>query len=295
MKKISVIIVNYNTKDVLRDCLNNLNGVYENMEVIVVDNDSPDLSAQMVENEFKWVKLIKCKNLGLAVGSNVGYKNSSGDYLLYIGSDAFPQKSVFHGILDYMEKDKTIGAATAKLVTRSGQLDLDAHRGFPTPWTAITYFSKLNKLFPKSKFFNRYFQGWKNMNEPHEIDLCISHFMMIRRNIFEEIGLWDEDFFLYGEDVDFCYRIKEAGYKIMYLPQFKVLHYKGTSVGTRKETADISTATQETVVRINKETTKAMRLFYQKHYSQKYPKLVTATVLFGIDTMSALRKLRKVR
>lgn len=293
--KVSVIIVNYNTRDLLTKCIDNLEGTYPNLEIIVVDNNSTDGSAEKIKKDYKFVKLIESENKGLAYGSNLGYKASKGEYLLYLGSDAYPQKDVIKGMIDYMESNGKVGISTAKLITRSGQIDLDAHRGFPTPWTAITHFTRLNKLFPKSKIFNKYFIGWENLEMPHEIDLCISHFMLIRRSVFKKIGLWDENYFLFGEDVDFCYRTKINGFKIMYLPQFEVLHYKGASVGTRKETADITKATKDTVVKMNKETTKAMKLFYKKHYSEKYPKIVTASVLFGIDLMSKFRSLKKVR
>ena len=291
---LSLIIVNFNTKDILKDCLKNLSKALSSIdsEIIVVDNDSSDGSADMVEKSFPKVILIKSKNDGLAAGSNLGLKASKGKYLLYMGSDAFPTKETIEGMLQYMNENRNVGIATSKLLLRSGQIDLDAHRGFPTPWASITYFTKLNKLFPKSKIFNQYFLGYKDLDNPHEIDLCISHFMLVRREVFAKIGNWDEGFFLYGEDVDFCYRTKEAGYKIMYLSQFSTLHYKGASVGIRKQTQDISLATKEIKVKMNKETTRAMRLFYQKHYSKKYPKIFTWFILFAISILEKVRSRR---
>ncbi|HSX39785.1 MAG TPA: glycosyltransferase, partial [Candidatus Saccharimonadales bacterium] len=181
-----------------------------------------------------------------------------------------------------------------KLLLRSGKLDMDAHRGFPTPWAAITHFSKLNKLFPESATLNQYFLAGRDMNSPHEIDLCISHFMLIKNEVFAKVGLWDETYFVYGEDVDFCYRVKQAGFKIMYLPQFSAVHYKGATVGIRKETSDIqNAATQsvETRKRMKLETTRAMKLFYEKHYSKKYPLIVRQFVYTGISFLESLRNL----
>jgi len=258
-------------------------------EIIVVDNGSSDKSAEMVKEEFPNIKLIAGENVGLAKGYNVGLKNSTGRYVLYLGSDAFPQNRTLDGMVSVLDDDQSIGIATCKLVLRNGMLDLDAHRGFPTPWTSISHFIGLGKLFPKSKLFNQYFLGYKDFSKPHEIDLCLSHFMMVRRSIFDYVGLWDEDYFVYGEDVDFCYRTKKVGYKIMYLPMFEAVHYKGASVGTRKETEDISTATKETKIKMSSESIKAMKLFYEKHYKNVYPSFVTFIVLFGIEVLGKIR------
>ena len=290
MKKVSAIIINFNTKDILLECIQNLKKCgYENLEIIVVDNGSSDGLYEAVVKHYPEVKAIKSSNVGLAAGSNIGFENSTGEYLLYLGSDAFPEKDTISGLVGYLEKNQNVGAATCKLVTRDNNVDMDAHRGFPTPWAALTHFSKLNRIFPKSKIFNQYFIGWKDLNVPHEIDLCISHFMMIPRKTLEEVGQWDEDFFVYGEDVDMCYRIKQAGYKIMYLPQWKAIHYKGVSVGIRKESRDLSKSTRETRLKMSKERTKAMRLFYKKHYSKKYPAFITGFILFGINFLEKIR------
>ncbi len=290
MRKVSVIIVNFNTKAILLDCVKNLQkSYYKNLEIIVVDNGSADGSYEALKEKFPEVKAIKSENIGLAAGSNLGYKNSTGDYLLYLGSDAFPEENAITGLIDYFEANNDIGVATCKLVLRDNTIDMDAHRGFPTPWAAMTHFSKLNRIFPKSRVFNQYFLGWKNMDVPHEIDLCISHFMMIPRKVLEKVGLWDENFFVFGEDVDMCYRIKLAGYKIMYLPEWKTIHYKGVSVGIRKESQDLSNSTKETRLKMSKERTTAMKLFYKKHYSKKYPSFITGFVLFGINFLEKIR------
>jgi len=297
MRKVSVIIVNYNTKDILEDCIRNLDGQYKNMEVFVIDNDSPDGSAEMVKREFAqedypWLKLIEAPNNGLAASSNIGLEKTTGDYLLYMGSDAFPEKGTIEGMVDYMEEHKKVGVATCKLVQRDSKLDMDAHRGFPTPWVAISHFLWLDRMFPKSKVFNGYFMGYENLDEPHEIDLCISHFMLIKREVFNNIGKWDEDFFLYGEDVDFCWRTKERGWTIMYLPEWEAVHYKGASIGIRKTTQDVTTATPELKLKMHKTSAKSMRIFYDKHWKNKYPAIVTKAVFAAIETISFYRVLR---
>ena len=288
--KVSVVIVNYNTSEQLKDCLNNLLSQGIELEIIVVDNASSDDSVEMVRTNFPNVKLVEAKeNKGLAHGSNLGLEVATGDYVLYLGSDAYPEKGVIDGMVEFMDKNINIGISTCKLVLRNGSLDMDAHRGFPTPWASLTHFTKLNSLFPKSKFFNQYFLGYEDFTRPHEIDLCISHFMMVRKKVFDRVGRWDEDFFVFGEDVDFCYRVKKAGWKIMYLPQFTAIHYKGVSVGTRKGSQDISKASSETKVRMKRSTTDAMKLFYRKHYSGVYPKIIQSLVFLGIDLLSKLR------
>jgi GT2 family glycosyltransferase len=290
MAAVSVIIVSYNTCSLLQACLQNLHTLHEATEIIVVDNASSDGSVHLVQSKFPAVKLIALStNRGLTVASNVGLDAATGEYILYLGSDAYPNAGVIQGIMDYMEQHPEVGIATAELRMRDGNLDMDAHRGFPTPWASLTHFSGLNRLFPKSGRFNQYFLGDRDLTQPHEIDLCISHFLFTRRSLFTRIGKWDEDFFLYGEDVDFCYRAKAAGYKIMYLPQFTVTHYKGASVGIRKQTSDIAQVSTETKLRVTQLTTKAMLLFYQKHLDQHYPWLVNTFVLTAIRLLGALR------
>ncbi len=290
MNTVSVIIVNYNTAALLRVCLQNLLTLQEATEILVVDNASSDGSAQVVQSEFPTVKLIRLtENRGLTVASNLGLAATTGDFVLYLGSDAYPQAGVIQGVAAYMATDPQIGIATAELRLRDGTLDMDAHRGFPTPWASLTHFSGLNKLFPRSRWFNQYFLGDQDLAQPHEIDLCISHFLMARRSLFAKIGQWDEEFFLYGEDVDLCYRAKAAGYKILYLPQFTVIHYKGASVGVRSQTSDISQASSATKLRVTQLSTQAMLLFYQKHLYQHYPWLVSALVVTAIRLLGAIR------
>lgn len=292
--KLSIIIVNYNTVNLLRDCIKNLEGVSPNYEIIVVDNGSTDGSAQMVEDEFfgdSRIKLIKSSNKGIAHANNLALKQASGKYILHLGTDAYPKSYVVKELMLYLERFPGVGIVTARLVTRSGAPDMDAHRGFPTPWAALTHFSKMNKLFVKSKIFNQYFMGWLDLYTDHEVDLCISHFMMVSRMVYADIGYWDEDFFVFGEDVDFCYRVKKNGWKIMYLGHLEVLHYKGAGVG-RKTSADIKTASNtslETRRRMRLATVAAMKMFYKKHYAQKYPVYMTLPVLTAINVLGIFR------
>jgi hypothetical protein len=283
MTRLAVIIVNYNTKAVLRECLTNLSQLaLRDTKVLVVDNGSSDGSADMEAAEFPAVSLIRTENNGLAAGYNLGLAHAGEcHYYLFLGTDAFPQPGCIEGVLEFMAASPTIGVATAKLVLRSGQPDMDAHRGFPTPLTALTHFCGFN---------SRYFLTARNMSAPHDIDLCISHFMAVSNAVFTKVGLWDTDYFLYGEDVDMCWRVKQAGFRIMYLPQFTCLHYKGVSIGIRKASADITPASSATKHRVQQESVRAMRLFYRKHMYSAYPWLVNKLVEVGLMVITRLRK-----
>lgn len=292
-------MVSYNTREILEDCINNLRGKYPNMELIVVDNDSPDNSAEMVEKEFMekgydWVSLVESENKGLAHGYNLGLEKSTAEYILFLGADTFPEEETLLGMVDWMEKEenKDVGIATAKLIQRDGEIDWDAHRGFPYPWAAITHFLALNKIFNKSKFFNKYFMGWKDLDSSHEIDLCISHFMLVRRNVFETIGGWDEGFWLYGEDVDICWRAKEAGFRVYYLASWEAIHYKGSSIGVRESSKDVSKASYEDKFKSYKASAVSMKKFYKKHWKNKYPKILTASIFFAINILGKFRLLK---
>lgn len=306
MKKVSVLISNTNTCDVMRLCLQNLKKIkkeeYPELEVIVVDTSSRDDSVSMVEKEFSWVNVIVAPNNGLAASLNIALKLATGDYILYLGTDGFPKEGTIKGLVDYFENidNSKVGAATVKLLTRDGRQDMDGHRGLITPWTAFTHFTKLELVFPKSKLFSGYFLTYKDLNKEHEIDACITHFLFVRRGVQDQVGSWDEDFVVYGEDIDMCYRIKELGWKIMYLPQFLAEHWKGVSVG-RRITSDVKTSNAgitlkgvdytkgELRVQMRILSTGAMKIFYDKHLRKKYPFFITCVVMFVIKFMTILR------
>jgi len=275
--KLSVIILNYNTSGLLKACLSAVlesNGFEgRNMEVIVVDNNSSDGSAEMVRKEFPEVKLIRNKkNLGFSAGNNAGIKNARGKFLLLLNTDTSVEPDALITILKVMENDRSIGAATCLLQTADGKIDPASHRGFPTPWNALSYFLGLEKLFPKIRFFGGYHQGWKNLKVPHEVDCISAAFMMVSGEVIDKVGLLDERFFMYGEDIDWCLRIKEAGFKIFFYPGVKTLHLKRQS--GRENKADQS-------IRKNarRQFIETMTQFYSKHYLSKYPDITSRIVL----------------
>lgn len=292
MKDLSIIIVSYNTKDVIGECLESIQanaGEIISYEVIVVDNNSSDDSVEYLKNNFKDVITIANKeNSGFSRANNIGLKRAQGRYLLFLNPDTVVQKDTLGIMVEFMDRHKDAGAATCKVELPSGEIDDASHRGFPTPWNAFFHFSGIAKLFPKSTFFNGYHLGWKDLDKVHEIDSLAGAFMIVRREAGDEVGWWDEDYFFYGEDIDFCYKLKEAGWKIYYIPTVSILHIKGVSGGLKKHSQKITTATKETRIRATSWRFDAMRIFYRKHYFDKYPKILTWLVLQGIGLKQKL-------
>lgn len=286
MIDLSIIILSYNTKELLRACLRSIYktaGASLSYEIIVVDNASPDGSADMVRSGFKEVVLIANKeNIGYSKGNNVGVKAAKGRFILFLNADTFVYKETLYAMVRFMQETKRAGAATCNITLPNGKLDEASHRGFPTPWRSFAHFSGFSKLFPYSKLFAGYSLGWMDFTKTHEIDACAGAFMIVQRQAGEGIGWWDEDFFWYGDDLDFCFRLKEKGWKIYFVPTVSILHYKGVSGGIKKISKHLTSATKETRIRVTNARFEAMKTFYNKHYKTKYPAFVTLLVLLTI-------------
>lgn len=301
MKDLSVIIVSYNTKDFLKNCLLSIiqNAPKKiDFEIIVIDNHSTDGSLDLIEKEFPNVILIRNEeNLGFSKANNIGVRNSKGKYVLFLNSDTIVYPKTLEKMVEFMEKHKEVGAATCKVVMPNGRLDDACHRGFPTPWNAFCHFFGLSKLFPNSKLFSGYSLDHMDYSKTHEIDACAGAFMVVRRKAGDEIEWWDEDFFWYGEDLDFCYRLKEKampagrqGWKVYFVPNVSILHYKGVSGGIKGVSKHLTSADKETRRRASIARFEAMRIFYKKHYQDKYPFFVNWLVLLGINLKWRLRR-----
>lgn len=281
---LSIVILSFNTKVLLEECLRSVtqsNFGSFTAETIVVDNSSTDQSPAIVAKKFPEVTLIALtQNLGFAAGNNIGIKKSQGRYVLLLNSDTRLNKSALKTMIEFMDKHAEAGAVTCKLLLTNGQMDPACHRGFPTPWASLTYFVGLEKLFPQSRLFGQYHEGYKDLTKVHEIDSPSGAFFLIRREAANRVGLLDEDFFMYGEDLDWAYRLREAGFKIFFNPVVTVLHRK-------KQSGRANIDPQ-----VRKETERyffdSMRLFYKKHYEEHYGWLVTQLVLLGIKLGSLL-------
>lgn len=283
---LSVIVVSYNTRQLLDDCLASLFAAEApsgGMEIIVVDNASTDGSGGMVAEKYPQVRLLACdENLGFSAANNRGTAVAGGDYLLFLNSDTVAGAKALAKPVAYMKANPRVGALTVRLIYPNGERDPDNHRGFPTPWNAFCHFTGLSQLFPNSPRFNGYFLTYEDFARIHNVPVIAGSYMMMPRALDRQLGGWDETYFFYGEDIDYCYRIHEAGYEIVYYPLVEVLHYKGASSGLRKESADIARPPKATRVKVARESVRAMQLFYEKFYRYKYPRIVTALVLAGI-------------
>lgn len=293
MIDLSIVILSYNTKELLRECITSIKRNTDKIsyEIIVVDNASSDGSAEMVAKEFKDVTLIANKeNIGYSRGNNQGVVKTIGRYILFLNADTLVYEKTLETMLRFMDEHKDAGAATCRVELLNGKLDDSCHRGFPTPWRSLCRFSGLSRFFPKSTLFAGYSMGYLDLLTTHEIDSCSGAFMIVRREAGEEVarlparqGWWDEDFFWYGDDLDFCYRLKEKGWKVFFVPTVKILHYKGVSGGIKDISKHLTVATRETVIRATNARFDAMKIFYRKHYSKAYPGFVESLVMLAID------------
>ncbi|PIS09219.1 glycosyl transferase family 2 [Candidatus Beckwithbacteria bacterium CG10_big_fil_rev_8_21_14_0_10_34_10] len=289
---LSIIIVNYNTKDLVSNLIKSFLesdlGKFK-VELTVIDNGSKDGSQTMFKKSFCNIKYIFNKeNLGFSKANNQGIRISRGKYILLLNSDTLLKKNTLKNMLHFMKYNKYV-AGTCKIELINGQLDPACHRGFPTPWAALTYFSGLEKIFPKSKIFGQYHQTWKNLDKVHSVDAISGAFFMIKKEVLDKVGLLDEQFFMYAEDIDLAYRIKESGYKIGYNPNTKIIHFKKSSGRRKDKGTEITQKDLVTKQKSNQYFFETMKLFYDKHYKNKYPKLIRSLVLLGIYLISRFK------
>ena len=272
--RLSIIIVNYNVEYFLEQCLLSvrkaLNGI--DGEVIVVDNNSVDGSCQMVEEKFPEVVLIANKdNRGFSTANNQGIKISKGEYVLILNPDTVVEDDTFSKIVNFMDDHPNAGALGVKMVDGSGKFLPESKRGLPTPETAFYKMSGISALFPHSKKFSKYHLGFLSPDETNKVEILAGAFMLLRKSVLDEIGLLDEDFFMYGEDIDLSYRVIKAGYDNYYFPETRIIHYKGES--TKKSSVNY------VLVFYN-----AMVIFAKKHFTDKnaslFANLIKVAVYF---------------
>ena len=292
---LSIVIVSFNVEELLAKCLGSIEKYSEDItkEVFVVDNNSSDNTVLRIRKDFPKVTLIaNKKNLGFSKANNQALKKAKGDYLLVLNPDTELKQGTLHKMIGFMRKNKDVAVSTCRVELADGSLDRDCRRHFPTPWRSFCHFSNLSKIFPKSKIFDQYYIGYMPDNIEQEVDACAGAFMIIRAEALKKVGYFDEDFFFYGEDLDWCFRFKEAGYRIIYTPITKIIHYKGASSGIKDSSKKISKATKESKRRVLYESTRAMRLFYEKHYKTAYPPIVKWFVLTGVKFLETVRLLK---
>jgi len=283
--KLSVIIVNYNVKYFLEVCLHSVLRAAEGVdaEVIVVDNNSADGSCAMVRERFPSVVVIENKdNKGFSKANNQGAAIARGEYILFLNPDTVMPEDFFSKTLGYMDAHPEAGAIGPRLIDGKGQFAPDAKKSFPSLSVAIFKTTGINKIFSKSAFFNKYYAVHIGEHEVAPVDVLSGCCMMVRRKAMDEAGgAFDEDYFMYCEDVDLSYRIEKAGYKNIYFPEADLIHYKGES--TRKMTLSY--------VRIFNE---ALVTFVKKHYSKKQARLFVLFINVGIILRAVLGAIKRV-
>ena len=229
---LSIIIVNYNVKYFLEQCLIAVQKACSGIEaeIFVVDNNSADDSVEMVHNRFTTVKLIANKdNKGFSAANNQAIRQATGKYILLLNPDTVVEEQTFHMVCAFMEAHDNAGGLGVQMIDGKGNFLPESKRGLPTPTVAFYKIFGLSNLFPRSKTFGRYHLGYLDKNETHIVDVLSGAFMLIRKTVLDKIGLLDEDYFMYGEDIDLSYRITKAGYKNYYFPDTRIIHYKGES------------------------------------------------------------------
>jgi len=255
---LSVIIVNYNVREFLGEALSSILRAVKNIsaEIIVVDNASSDGSVEYIKANFPSVRVVRnAENVGFARANNQAIQLSIGKYICLINPDTIVQEDTFSVLLKFMDEHPEAGAAGCKILNPDGSLQLACRRSFPTPWVAFTKISGLAYLFPKSRLFGRYNLTYLDPDAVSDVEAISGSFMLVRRETIDRVGLLDESFFMYGEDLDWCFRIRQGGWKIYYVPTTQIIHFKGES--SKKSPFEQRRLFYE-----------AMRLFVEKHFSK---------------------------
>lgn len=286
--RLSIVIVNYNVRYFLEQCLHSVEEAINGLdcEVFVVDNNSVDGSNEMVISKFPWVKLIANKeNVGFSKANNQAINISGGDYVLLLNPDTVLEHDTLGKCVSFMDEHPDAGGLGIKMVDGKGKFLPESKRGLPTPGVAFYKIFGLSSIFPRSKTFGKYHLGYLDNDKIHQVDILSGAFMMLRKKTLEKVGLLDETFFMYGEDIDLSYRITKGGYKNYYFPEARIIHYKGES--TKKSSINY------VFVFYN-----AMIIFARKHFSQSNAQLFSVLIHMAIYLRAGMailtRLLRKL-
>jgi len=256
--KLSVVIVNYNVKHFLEQCLYSVLKASEKVdtEIFVADNNSVDGSCTMVREKFPWVRLIENRqNMGFAKANNQAIRQSEGEYVLLLNPDTVVEEDSFEKICAFMDAHPEAGGLGVKMIDGKGRFLPESKRGLPTPKVAFYKIFGLSALFPKSKEFSRYYLGHLDKDHTHEVEILAGAFMLMRKKALDKVGLLDEDYFMYGEDIDLSYRLMLGGYKNYYFAGTTIIHYKGES-------------TKKGSINYVKMFYNAMIIFAEKHFTK---------------------------
>lgn len=282
--KLSVIIVSYNVRHFLEQCLTSVQNALQGMEgeVFVVDNDSSDGSVQMVEMRFPNVSLIANKdNVGFSKANNQAILQSKGEYVLLLNPDTVVEEDTFRKCVSFMDCHPEAGGLGVKMIDGKGNFLPESKRGMPSPAVAFWKISGLSSLFPKSRTFGKYHLGYLPEDETHEVDILAGAFMLMRKSVLDKVGLLDESFFMYGEDIDLSYRITQGGYKNYYFPGTRIIHYKGES--TKKSSVNYVLVFY-----------KAMVIFAEKHFSKGHARVFSLLINLAVYMRASMAILSRL-
>ena len=253
--ELSVIILNYNVRYFLEQCVLSVLSALETIdgEIIVIDNNSSDDSCEMMVQHFPNVKLIRNnENVGFPKGNNIGVTQAKGEYICILNPDTVVAEDTFTKVLSFAHRQKNLGIVGVKLIDGAGNFLPESKRGTPTPFVAFTKIASLYKLFPKSRTFGKYYAQHLNENQTGKVEILVGAFMLMKRDLYEELDGFDEDCFMYSDDIDLSYRVLKEGMCNYYFHETTVIHYKGES--TIKDGIYM------------KRFQDAMQFFYKKHY-----------------------------
>lgn len=270
---LSIVIINYNAKALTEHAVRS---IFESrpqisFEIIVVDNSS-DFSQEYNDVAENVIVINHIDNKGFGNACNIGVKNSCGKYILFLNNDTIMHKSTLDVCIKYLQQHTQVGVLGIRTLLENGTLDHACKRGFPTPMSSLYYFLGLDKKYPQSQKYGAYRLTYIDEESVSEVDSVAGSFLMMPRHVFDAIGGYDETFFMYGEDLDLCYRVKELGFDVIYYGKESITHLKGRSGMHYKS---------KTVIF---HFYNAMILFYKKHYLKRYNIFISALVLLGIKT-----------
>jgi hypothetical protein len=270
--RVSVVIVNWKTPALLARCLDSikLEPQADSFEIWVVDNDSGDESVEMLKTRYSYVHLIENKdNLGFSKACNQAIPESKGDFVLLLNPDTEVKDGAIGKLSDFLVEHPECGAVGPKVLNTDGTLQLACRRSFPSVKAAFFRITYLSRLFPKSKTMSEYNLTFQDPDKTVEVDALSGSCMMVRRQAIDKIGLLDEDIFMFGEDIDWCWRIKQAGWSVFYLPSSVIYHVHGASSRLRPVGATINLH-------------KGMEVFYRKHLAANHSPIFNAFVYAAI-------------
>lgn len=277
--QLSVIILNYNVRYFLELCVLSVESALKNIdsEIIVIDNNSFDDSCEMMKTRFPNIKLIQNnQNVGFPKGNNIGVDQAKGKYVCILNPDTVVAEDTFEKVLFFAKNQTDLGIIGVKLIDGTGNFLPESKRGIPTPWVAFSKIISLYKLFPKSKRCNKYYAQHLTENQTGKVDILVGAFMFLRRELYNEVGGFDEDCFMYSDDIDLSYRVLQKGKSNYYFHETAVIHYKGES--TIKDGIYM------------KRFQEAMEYFYRKHFQASF--LFSVFMKIGIVFFSLIKRIQ---